>query len=201
MILKKASYKAIKYACLNFHYAKSVPVNVFGYSVFNDFNEWCGVILYGSGASNNLGKQLKLKQGQYVELVRIALNGKQKKTSKALSLSLKLIKKDLPLVKAVISFADNGQKHLGIIYQATNWIYTGEFKGDKEYYINGRWMHPRTVGSINGSRAKDKLPKGTIIRQGSSKFRYIYPINKSLIKLCKSLSKSYPKNNHPIEDG
>ncbi len=193
MILKKASYKAIKYACLNFHYAKSVPVNVFGYSVFNDKNEWCGVILYGSGASNNLGKQLKLNQGQYVELVRMALNGKQEITSKVLSLSLKLIKKDLPLIKAIISFADNGQKHLGIIYQATNWIYTGEFKGDKEYYIKGRWMHPRTVGSINGSRAKDKLPKGTIIRQGSSKYRYIYPITKKIKKDCEILKKPYPK--------
>ena len=136
MRLEKASYKAIKYACLNFHYAKSVPVNVFGYSVFNDNKEWCGVVLYGSGASNNLGKQLNLKQGQYLELVRMALNGKQEKTSKCLSLSIKLITRSLPLVKALISFADDGQNHLGIIYQATNWYYTGKFKGDKEYYIN-----------------------------------------------------------------
>jgi len=198
MRLEKASYKAIKYACLNFHYAKSVPVNVFGYSVFNDKKEWCGVVLYGSGASNNLGKQLNLKQGQYLELVRMALNGKQEKTSKCLSLSIKLITRSLPLVKALISFADNGQNHLGIIYQATNWYYTGKFKGDKEYYIQGRWMHPRTVGSINGSRAKDKLPKGTIIRNGSSKFRYIYPLRKDMIPLCKELSKPYPKQAQEV---
>ena len=193
MRLEIASNKAIKYACMNFHYAKAVPVNTFGYSVFNNNNEWCGVILYGSGASNNLGKQLNLVQGQYLELVRMALNGKHESTSKALAISLKLLPKKLPLIKAIISFADNGQNHYGIIYQATNWFYTGEFKGDKEYYINGRWMHPRTVGSINGSRAKDKLPKGTIIRNGSSKFRYIYPLDKTLIPLCKSLSKPYPK--------
>ena len=35
MRLEIASNKAIKYACLNFHYSKSVPVNTFGYSVFN----------------------------------------------------------------------------------------------------------------------------------------------------------------------
>jgi hypothetical protein len=198
MRLEKASYKAIKYACLNFHYAKSVPVNVFGYSVFNDNKEWCGVVLYGSGASNNLGKQLNLKQGQYLELVRMALNGKQEKTSKCLSLSIKLITRSLPLVKALISFADDGQNHLGIIYQATNWYYTGKFKGDKEYYINNRWMHPRTVGSVNGSRAKDKLPKGTIIRDGSSKFRYIYPLTKDIIPLCKELSKPYPKQAQEV---
>ena len=79
MRLEKASYKAIKYACMKFHYAKSVPVNVFGYSVFNDKNEWCGVILYGTGANNNISKQYNLKQGNVIELVRMALNGKQQK--------------------------------------------------------------------------------------------------------------------------
>jgi len=99
MRLEKASYKAIKYACLKFHYAKSIPVNVFGFSVFNKSNDWCGVILYGTGANNNLAKPYKLKQGQAIELVRMALNGKQESTSKALSLSLKLIKKNYLYVK------------------------------------------------------------------------------------------------------
>ena len=54
MILKKASHKAIKYSCLKFHYAKSVPVNVMGFSVFNKKNEWCGCIVYGLGANNNI---------------------------------------------------------------------------------------------------------------------------------------------------
>ena len=36
MRLEKASYKAIKYACLNFHYAKAIPVNTFGFNVFNN---------------------------------------------------------------------------------------------------------------------------------------------------------------------
>ena len=60
MRLEIASNKAIKYACMNFHYAKAVPVNTFGYSVFNDNNEWCGVILYGTGARPNIvtGKQI-----------------------------------------------------------------------------------------------------------------------------------------------
>lgn len=201
MRLETASNKAIKYACMNFHYAKSIPVNTFGFSVFNDENEWCGVVLYGSGASNNLGKQLNLKQGQYLELVRMALNGKQKYTSQVLSKSIKLLTKKNPLIKAIISFADNGQNHIGIIYQATNFYYTGEFKGDKEYLYNGKWLHPRSMSSINGSRAKDKLPKGTIVRDSSSKYRYIYPIDKKLIPLCKSLSKEYPKNAELVHKG
>ena len=126
MKLEKASYKAVSFACLNFHYAKSIPVNTFGYSVFNDNNEWCGVVLYGTGANNNLASQYKLNQGNVIELVRMALNGKQESTSKALSLSLKLIKKDLPLCKLIISYADKDQNHNGTIYQATNWYYVGQ---------------------------------------------------------------------------
>ena len=50
MRLEKASYKAVKYACLNFHYAKVCPVVWIAYAVFNNINEWCGVItfVYGS---------------------------------------------------------------------------------------------------------------------------------------------------------
>lgn len=194
MKLVVASKKAIDFACRNYHYSRSVPVASFGFSIFNNNDEWCGVILFGRGASLYLGKQYGLANGEFCELTRVALNGKQEFTSKALSLSLKLLPKYLPLVRLVISFADQGQNHLGIIYQATNWFFTGVAKSDKRYFINNRWMHPRQVGSINGSRAKNNLPIGTLISDGSPKYRYLYPLDRSLISLCKSLSKLYPKN-------
>lgn len=53
MRLAKASAKAVRYACMHFHYAKAVPVNTLGYNVYNDDDEWCGVVLFGSGSNNN----------------------------------------------------------------------------------------------------------------------------------------------------
>lgn len=53
IILKRATPEAIRYACLNFHYAKSVPSAYYAYNVYNDRNEWCGVIIYGGGATPN----------------------------------------------------------------------------------------------------------------------------------------------------
>ena len=44
---------------------------------------------------------------------------KQESTSKALAISLKLVKKHCPTVKMIVSYADEGQNHKGIIYQAT----------------------------------------------------------------------------------
>ena len=148
MRLEIASHKAIKYACMNFHYAKSLPVNTFGYSVFNNTNEWCGVILYGTGANNNLAIQYNLNQGNVLELVRMALNGKQESTSKALAISLKLIKSAMPLCKLIISYADKDQNHNGIIYQATNWYYVGTSminKKDASYIIDGKRIHGKTI--------------------------------------------------------
>lgn len=207
MRLEIASHKAVKYACLKFHYAKAVPVNTFGYSVFNDANEWCGVILYGSGANNNIAAQYNLKQGEVVELVRVALNGKQKSTSKALSLSLKLIKNKVPLCKLVVSYADKDQNHFGIIYQATNWFYVGtsmQDKKDSSWIVKGKRYHGRIIshwiklkGGLNGLSRKEFIQKyydkNAIEYVTKGKIKYIYPIDKSLIPLCKSLSKPYPK--------
>jgi hypothetical protein len=195
MRLEKASYKAIKYACMNFHYAKAVPVNVTGFSVFNDKNEWCGVILFGSGATNNLAEPYGLKQGQVVELVRIALNGKHELTSKALSIALKLIKKNLPLCKLVVSYADSEQGHFGTIYQATNWIYTG-FSTDTNLIVNGKREHRRTLCSRYGTSSAIELRKKGLnvkVLKTKPKWKYIYPIDKSFIPFCKSLSISYPR--------
>lgn len=195
MRLEKASYKAIKYACLNFHYAKSVPNVGLAYSVFNDANDWCGVICFGVGATNNIAKPYGLMQGQVIELVRMALNGKQGSTTKVLSISIRLIKRDAPNVKMLVSYADSEQGHYGIIYQATNWYYTG-YSTDTNLIVNGKREHRRTLGSRFGTCSSEKLKTmgyNVEILRTKPKWKYIYPIDKSLVSYCKSISKPYPK--------
>lgn len=193
MRLEKASHKAIKYACLNFHYAKSIPVNTFGYSVFNKENEWCGVALFGTGASPQIGKQYNLKQGQVIEFVRMALNGKQLKTSEVLAKAIRLVKKDLPLVKLIVSYADQEQGHSGIIYQATNWYYLGEVKSPP--IIEGK--HNKSMGGSIGA-ARKILGREPIVYFPKPKHKYVYSLDKNLISLCKSLSKPYPKTAQEV---
>ena len=191
MRLEKASKKAVQYACLKFHYSEVVPAQYIGYSVFNKLGEWCGVILFGGGASVNMGKPYKLNYGQYLELTRMALNGKQESTSKAMSIAMRLIKKDCPTVKLLISYSDKGQNHYGTIYQATNWYFVEENESSgKDYFYKGKWRHDRTL---------NEYPKEFLVklktRKRSGKRKYLYPLDKSLILLCKSLSKPYPKKN------
>ncbi len=190
MRLEKASYKAVKYACLKFHYAKTVPVTNISYSVFNTKNEWCGVICYGLGACANLGKKYGTVSGQFLELTRMALNGKQESTSKAMAISIKLLKKHKPLVKILISYADKGQKHLGIIYQATNWMFVDESKSSGfEVFYKGKWVHDRGPNTLP-KKQREKLE----YRKKSGKYKYIYPLTKELKERCLELKKPYPKN-------
>lgn len=189
MILKKANKKAIDYACKNFHYSKSVPTVQYAYNVYNNNNEWCGVILYGGGANSNLCKNMNICSGQFLELERVALNGKQEITSKAVALSLKLLYKENPLCKLVVSYADTRQKHLGIIYQATNWIYLGKKYCGYEYFYNGKWMHDRSVGALkNRKEVKQKSPK----RKKSDKFKYVYCFDKELREKYQEMALPYP---------
>jgi hypothetical protein len=195
MKLVKASNKAVKFACLNFHYAKAVPTYSIGYSVFNDNNEWCGVVLFGGGASVNMPTKFNLKNGQYLELNRMALNGKQYSTSKVLSTAIKLIKKQCPTVELLFSYADKGQNHNGIIYQATNWIYIENIESSgTEYFLNGVWKHDR--GRYNWSVDFKTLPK----RKKAGKHKYVFPLNKKLIDICNKIRKPYPKNLSDIID-
>ena len=191
MKLEIASNKAVKYACLNFHYAKAVPTYSIGYSVFENY-VWCAVVLFGGGASVNMPTKFNLRNGQYLELNRMALNGKQSSTSKVLASAIRLIKKNCPTVKLLFSYADKGQNHYGTIYQATNWCYIEDIESSgTEYLLNGIWKHDR--GRYNWGVDFKKLPK----RKKAGKHKYIYPLDKGLIPMCQSLRKPYPKKETP----
>jgi len=195
--LEKASGKAIRYACLNYHYSCAVPQIRLGYSVFNDNNEWCGVILYSNGANPRIAREYGLVQGQVIELVRVALNGKQEHTSQALGKSLKLLKKDAPTVKLVVSFADRNQNHIGTIYQATNWMYIDERSNERGIMLNGKLTHRRSVGKKYGNSSiewiRQNVDKNARIVKGETKIKYVYVFDKKIFTKIKEISKPYPR--------
>jgi len=200
MILKRASYKAIKYACLNFHYAKRLPSQpMIGYSVFNDKLEWCGVVVFNAGIGN-INRPFKLQKGQVSELARVALNGKQKTTSKSVSIAMKLFKKSNPLCKLIVSYADSDQNHFGTIYQAMNWYFVSSHKtGDKYIDKNGKEIHSRSHSEKGYNiqfGVKKKVVKTSTLKRIKKgvKHKYIYPIDKSLINMCEEMKKPYPKD-------
>ena len=209
MRLTRANNKAIEYACKKFHYAKAVPVNPLGYNIYNAKDEWCGVVLFGYGANLNMSKTYGLQQGDCVELTRVALNGKQEATSQAVAMALRQLKKDCPLVRLVVSYADMDQEHIGTIYQATNWIYTGQTsEGEVKFIIKGKKVHKKTIESHtiieNGKKKpcpqtleyvrKYFDPNATEFRT-KGKRKYLMPFDKKMRKQVLPLAQPYPKES------
>jgi hypothetical protein len=196
--LKRATHEAIQYACMRFHYAKAVPSSPYAYNVNNAAEEWCGVVIFGPGASPNLGVSVGLKQGEYLELVRVALNGKQPYTSEVVSACLRQLHKDAPEIKIVISFADKDQNHFGTIYQATNWIYLGDFgvKKAQSYIIKGKKYHNKTIHDKGLSKADLlKIDPNMVEVSSLGKRKYIYVFDKKLRREWQKKALPYPKKN------
>jgi len=194
--LKRATREAIQYACMRFHYAKAVPSSPYAYNVYNAALEWCGCVIFGPGASPNLGVSVGLKQGEYLELVRVALNGKQPCTSEVVSACLRQLHKDAPEIKIVISFADKDQNHFGTIYQATNWIYLGDFgvKKAQSYIIKGKKYHNKTIHDKGLSKADLlKIDPNMVEVSSLGKRKYIYVFDKKLRREWQKQAKPYPK--------
>lgn len=197
--LKKATSQAVKYACMNFHYAKAIPAAYNAYNVYNERSEWCGVIIFGGGATPNIVKPFGMKTGEVMELVRVALNGKQSCTSECVSAALRQLHKDEPQVKLIVSFADIDQGHYGTIYQATNWIYLGDMNvGERgSFLIHGKKMHPKTVHSHGWVQSVEWLrkhvdPNAKEIKT-LGKRKYIYVFDKKIRKEWQKQAVPYPK--------
>lgn len=167
---------------------------------------WCGCVIFGPGASPNLGISVGLKQGEYLELVRVALNGQQPCTSEVVAACLRQLHKDAPEIKIVISFADKDQNHFGTIYQATNWIYLGDYgvKKAQSYIINGRKYHNKTIHDKGLSKADLlKIDPNMVEVSSLGKRKYIYVFDKKLRREWMKQAKPYPKkvNNDNTEEG
>lgn len=185
-VIAPATHEAAEYAAKNWHYSKSLPASkLVKYGVWEN-NKFIGVILFSRGASPYLGSAYNLDQTEVCELTRIALTTHEAPVSQFLAAALKQLKTDNPGLKLVVSFADPKEGHLGGIYKATNWIYTGKSNEVTEYFIDGRWQHTRN--SYHNPQ-RPTAPK----RVMPGKYRYLFPLTRPLLKQIKPLELPYPR--------
>jgi hypothetical protein len=157
--VKKILSKDTHYFLLNVHYARRLPSISFAFGLFKE-EELIGVVTYGSPASPSLCKGVagEINRPLVIELNRLCLkyNGKNE-ASFLVANSIKM----LPRPKIIVSYSDSAQNHAGIVYQASNFLFTGTSKPRTDMFA-GEGKHSR--------HAKDPS-----IRQfRSAKHRYIY---------------------------
>ena len=181
--IRKISYEDTKPFILNIHYAKRMPsVIQYSYGLFEKSN-LVGIITYGIPASPPLCKGIAGKKNKKIvlELSRLVLkNNKKNEASILVGRSLKL----LPKPKIIVSYADTKQNHIGYIYQATNFLFTGTSK-------------PRTdMASKDGKHSRHHLNDRTKRVFRSAKHRYVYILadKKTKKKLLNELN--YPILNY-----
>lgn len=171
-----------------------------------DNNKLIGVLMFATPCSENVRASVfgEKYKNWVIELHRLHILDLTPKNTESwfVSRCIKLLKKDRPDIKAIISFSDSTQGHKGIIYQATHFYYCGK-TGKATFYLDqdGRLRHPHQNGeNITLKKAQER---GWTPTTRFSKNRYIYILGKSkvehkqLIKMCKYklVEGNYPKEN------
>lgn len=192
-----ATHEAAKYACLNWHYSKSMPASkIVKVGAWED-GKFIGVVLFSGGATLQIAMPYSLTQFQVCELTRIALRNHKNPVSRIMSIALKFLKKQSPKIILVTSYADLEQNHHGGIYQATNWIYVGKTKPDCCLKVKGIVEHRKTIYERYGNQSLDWIRKNIdplaerIPDLG--KYKYLMPLDESVRKKIELLRKPYPK--------
>lgn len=128
-----------------------------------------------------------------------------------ISRALKYLKKYFPNIKVIISYADNEMGHYGYCYQASNFIYYGQSRPTRQWFVDGQRAHERTLNARYGSTSLEELKsilgdRLTFKTAQKTKSRY-YIINaqnkkekKEIEKKIKVKSLPYPKGDNERYD-
>jgi hypothetical protein len=182
-----ATNDAAKFACLNWHYSKAMPVGKLVKVGAWENGKFIGVVIFGRGANNNMLKPFGLEQDDGCELVRIALTKHEIAVSKIMAVAIRFLKKSQPGLRLIVSYADPEQGHHGGIYQACNWIYAGPSDKAIKIFYKGKWSHKKTVNDagVDQTHLSKKVVAG--------KHKYLMPLDKEMSDKIASLAKPYPK--------
>lgn len=159
-------------------------------------SELIGVVTYGSPPSPHLCRGICGSEwsGFVLELNRLCCENTKNIASFLVGRSLRL----LPKPTVVVSFADTGKSHIGFVYQATNFIYTGLTDAGRKSPRTDRIVgsgHGRHEGRIAGSDKVD-TSRGVLIPR-SPKHRYVFFVGTA--KQVKSMRSAmmYPIEPYP----
>lgn len=156
----------------------------------------------------------KLESTQSLELTRLFIHDGYPKNIESYSIgqSFSWIRKNLPEIEVLLSYSDPQAGHLGIIYQATNWLYQGQgFSLLDKYRLSltnnpYEWIHHRTIYDLYGSVSVEELKKAIghtfWLKVEKNKHRYIYILKnrKYWLKNLKYPILPYPKKLELTEE-
>lgn len=194
---------------LRVHYAKRIPPISYCFGLFVE-NELVGVVTYGVPSSSTLRDGIAGKENsdKVLELNRLVFSKPIKNgPSKLVSSSLAL----LPKPSIVVSYADTEQGHIGYVYQACNFIYTGLSAKRTDWKVKGlEHLHGQTIADMSKAAIgtdksrvqfmREKFGDNFYLKDRAQKHRYIYvcaknPEKTRIEQQIKYKTQPYPKGN------
>lgn len=192
---------ALEVVIENHYLHRKAPCST-AFGLFDPEGELRGVVLYGVPASVPLVKGVLGSENRHLvgELTRLWVDDDAPRNGESFLIGRSIGHSGFPVL---VSFADTSEGHLGTVYQASNWIYTGLSSKHKDWQLIGHeGRHTRHTwdqwGGIEG--AKLAIPERMIQVERPRKHRYIY-INakgarrKKLISMLKYPILDYPKGD------
>ena len=198
LMVKPVPFSIAKQLLVRHHYLHSFPGGTklaFGAFVGNRL---LGALTLGAGPPNAYSLVDRAAPGDCLALSRLWLSDSLPKNSESrcIGVVLRYLEQHTSL-KFLVSYADPAQGHVGTIYQATGWVYTGLSQGTPLYDIgDGRLYHSRTLSQIYGTHSVKYLQqRGIPVRSvpQKGKFRYVYFLERSWKERLKVPILPYPK--------
>lgn len=173
------------------HYSgKVVPNSTLHFGCFLD-GKLHGVMSYGNSMDKSKVKLAVKNTGwnEFIELNRMAFDDYLPKysESRCIAISIKLIKKNAPHIKWIVSFADASQCGDGTIYRASGFKLIGLKKNNQILNWNGKIIAKKSLDNKNYPSVNGKYFSRHLIETGQAKpieghqLKYIYLIDKKCV--------------------
>lgn len=145
----------------------------FAFGLF-DKESIVGVIVYGTPSSAPLRSGIcgPDEKGNVIELTRLWVSDLVEKNGESY-----LIGNTIPLIdkEIIVSYAEIDQGHLGVVYQATNWTYTGLSAKRTNWTIKGNIQHCQTIADkYTAVEIREKYGDDFSLVDRPRKHRYVY---------------------------
>jgi len=165
--IKQIPYKLAIDIIIEKHYLHRKASCVFAFGLFEILTDnLVGVIIYGIPASPNVCRGIcgREEELNVYELTRLWVDDKVPKNGESFLIgnTIKLLDREI-----IVSYSEPEQGHVGYVYQATNWIYTGlTAKRTNRVKIDG--------STIKHNRHAHEDKEDTMLVDRPRKHRYIY---------------------------
>lgn len=190
------NYTAQLLVVQNHYLHRKAPCST-AFGLFDSDNELRGVVMYGTPSSAPLRSGIAGKDNanNVIELTRLWVDDDAPKNSESFLIgrSIKHCGKEI-----VVSFADTRENHLGIVYQATNWIYTGLSAKRTDWTVDGIDKHGHTwADKYTAEQMRELFGERFRLTPRSRKHRYIFINAKGARKRQLLSSLKYPIESYP----